>query len=59
MQILVISDLHANWPALEAVLGAQAFDLGERLGRSYAISRQFSPACGSGSELRLVGSCCP
>lgn len=26
MQILVISDLHANWPALEAVLGAQAFD---------------------------------
>ena len=26
MRILVISDLHANWPALEAVLGAQAFD---------------------------------
>lgn len=26
MQILVISDLHANWPALEAVLAAQPFD---------------------------------
>jgi putative phosphoesterase len=26
MRILVISDLHANWPALEAVLGVQAFD---------------------------------
>jgi protein phosphatase len=26
MRILVISDLHANWPALEAVLAAEAFD---------------------------------
>jgi len=26
MRILVISDLHANWPALEAVLEAQSFD---------------------------------
>lgn len=26
MRILVISDLHANWPALEAVLGAEPFD---------------------------------
>lgn len=26
MRILVISDLHANWPALEAVLAAQPFD---------------------------------
>lgn len=27
MRILVISDLHANWPALEAVVAAEAFDL--------------------------------
>lgn len=26
MRILVISDLHANWPALEAVLAAEPFD---------------------------------
>jgi predicted phosphodiesterase len=26
MKILVISDLHANWPALEAVLAAESFD---------------------------------
>lgn len=26
MRILVISDLHANWPALEAVASAEAFD---------------------------------
>jgi putative phosphoesterase len=26
MRILVISDLHANWPALEAVLAAESFD---------------------------------
>jgi putative phosphoesterase len=26
MKILVISDLHANWPALEAVLSAESFD---------------------------------
>jgi len=26
MRILVISDLHANWPALEAVVSAQSFD---------------------------------
>jgi putative phosphoesterase len=26
MKILVISDLHANWPALEAVLAADSFD---------------------------------
>lgn len=26
MKILAISDLHANWPALEAVLGAESFD---------------------------------
>jgi putative phosphoesterase len=26
MRILVISDLHANWPALEAVVSAEAFD---------------------------------
>ncbi len=26
MRILVISDLHANWPALEAVLGIESFD---------------------------------
>ncbi len=26
MKILVISDLHANWPALEAVVSAEPFD---------------------------------
>jgi len=26
MRILVISDIHANWPALEAVLAAESFD---------------------------------
>ncbi len=26
MRALVISDLHANWPALEAVLAAESFD---------------------------------
>jgi hypothetical protein len=26
MRILVISDLHAIWPALEAVLAARSFD---------------------------------
>jgi len=26
MRILVISDLHANWPALEAIVAAEAFD---------------------------------
>ena len=26
MKILAFSDLHANWPALEAVLAAESFD---------------------------------
>ncbi|HXJ83248.1 MAG TPA: metallophosphoesterase, partial [Candidatus Methylomirabilis sp.] len=26
MRILVISDLHANWPALEAVVSTESFD---------------------------------
>jgi hypothetical protein len=26
MRLLVMSDLHANWPALEAVLGAESYD---------------------------------
>ncbi len=26
MKILVISDIHANWPALEAVIAAESFD---------------------------------